>query len=150
MKKVLFVCTANICRSPAAEAIFNALAGDRNIEARAESAGVSALEGRRIPPETATALEEIGVYAGDHRASQVSRSMIEDADLVLTMNDRHMDKIQALLGRLPEYVHVLPEYAMRASGAEVPDPYGYTVSAHRTTVRLLIECIEILLDPLEK
>lgn len=44
MKKVLFVCTANVCRSPMAAAIFNALAEDRDLPFRAESTGVAALE----------------------------------------------------------------------------------------------------------
>lgn len=150
MKKILFICTANICRSPAAEAIFNALAGDREMNARAKSAGVAALEGREMAPETAAALEEIGVYAGEHRASQVSREIVEGADLVLTMNGRHAEKSRSLLGDPPEYIHILPEYATGIPGSSVPDPYGYTISAHRATVRQLLECIEMLLDRLEK
>lgn len=150
VKKVLFVCTANICRSPAAEAIFNALTGDRGMDLRADSAGVSALEGRRISAETAAALEEIGIYAGGHRASQMSRAMIEDADLVLTMNERQVEKIRALPGSIPEYVHVLPEYAPGISASGIPDPYGYTMSAHRATVRLLLECVEAILGMVEE
>jgi protein-tyrosine phosphatase len=150
MKKILFICTANICRSPAAEAIFNALAGDREMNARAKSAGVAALEGREIAPETAAALEEIGVYAGEHRASQVSREIIEGADLVLTMNGRQVEKARSLMGNLPEYVHVLPEYATGVPGSSIPDPYGYTMPAHRATVRQLLEYVEIILDRLEK
>jgi protein-tyrosine phosphatase len=64
LKKVLFVCTANICRSPMAEAIFNALAEDRGLEFRAESAGVAALRDEPMAPNASAALEEIGVYAG--------------------------------------------------------------------------------------
>lgn len=150
MKKVLFICTANICRSPAAAAIFNALAGDRGMDARSESAGVAAREGRRIASETASALEEIGIYAGEHRAAQVSRSMVEDADLVLTMNGRHVERARALLGDLPEYVRVLPEHATGMPGSSIPDPYGYTMPAHRATVRQLLEYVEIMLDRLEK
>jgi protein-tyrosine-phosphatase len=36
---MLFVCTANICRSPMAVGIFDALAGERGLPLRAESAG---------------------------------------------------------------------------------------------------------------
>jgi protein-tyrosine-phosphatase len=150
VKKVLFICTANICRSPAAEAIFNALAGDRKLDVQAVSAGVSAISDRGIAPETAMALEEVGIYAGGHRSTPVTRDMVEVADLILTMNERHVEELRDMLPDLPDYVHVLPEYATGAPGSSIPDPYGYTISAHRATVRQLLECIEILLGRLEK
>jgi protein-tyrosine phosphatase len=50
IKQILLVCTANVCRSPMAEAIFNALAEERGLAWRAESAGVAALEGEDITP----------------------------------------------------------------------------------------------------
>ena len=43
MRKVHFVCTANICRNPIAETIFNALTKDNELPFRAESAGTAAL-----------------------------------------------------------------------------------------------------------
>jgi hypothetical protein len=51
VKKRLFVCTSNLCRSPVAEAVFNDLARERGLEWRAESAGLSALEGERLPED---------------------------------------------------------------------------------------------------
>ena len=61
MKKVLFVCTANVCRSPMAQAIFNALAEDSGLPFRAESAGTAALEGALMAPNAVAVLEEAGV-----------------------------------------------------------------------------------------
>lgn len=150
MKRVLFVCTANICRSPAAEAIFNALVADRGMDYRAESAGVAALEGRTTAKETAAALEEVGIYAGEHRARQVSRLMVEEADLVLAMNGGHVERARTLIGTLPEYAHVLPEYATGVPGSSISDPYGYTMPAHRATVRHILECVEAVLDRLQE
>ncbi len=62
-KKVLFVCRANICRSPMAEAIFNAVAEDRGLAYRAASAGVAALVDEDMAPNARAALEELGIYA---------------------------------------------------------------------------------------
>ena len=60
-KKVLFVCTANICRSPMAEAMFNALAEDKGLPFRAESAGVMALVDEEIEDADENTLPEIMV-----------------------------------------------------------------------------------------
>ena len=67
-RQILFVCTANVCRSPMAEAIFNALAEERGLAWRAESAGVAALVDEDITPNARAALDEVGIYANEHRA----------------------------------------------------------------------------------
>lgn len=45
MKKILFVCTGNTCRSPMAEGIFNSLAKEYHVDAVAESAGFDTEDG---------------------------------------------------------------------------------------------------------
>ena len=142
VKKVLFVCTANICRSPMAEAIFNALSEDENLPFRAESAGTAALEGRTIAPNAVAALEEAGIYSGTHRARRVSEAMIEKADLVLAMTPQHAATIRRLGGNTAGGIHALPEYAMGVKGEGIPDPYGLTMAAYRSTLRQIYEHVE--------
>ena len=122
-KKVLFVCTANVCRSPMAEAIFNALAEERRLAWRAESAGVAALVDEDITPNARAALDEVGIYTGEHRARQVSEAMLAGADLVLAMNQRHVATLRRRFGGLSERIYTLPEYALGAPPKEgIPDP----------------------------
>ncbi len=150
MKKVLFVCTANICRSPMATAIFNTLAAEAKLPYRAESAGVMALEGSPMAPDAIRVLGEIGVpVGGDHRARQVSREMIEGSDLVLAMSPRHIEEMSRFFGALAKSARVLPEYAGIDSARDgIPDPYGLTVSAYRSCARLLFQCIEPVVERL--
>jgi protein-tyrosine phosphatase len=63
VKKVLFVCTANTCRSPMAQAIFDALAEDEGLPFWAESAGTEAPEEAAMA-ENAVATLEAGIYPG--------------------------------------------------------------------------------------
>jgi protein-tyrosine phosphatase len=149
--KVLFVCTANVCRSPMAEAIFEALAEERGLQYRAASAGVAALVDEEITPNARAALEEVGIYAKEHRARQVSEATLREADLVLVMGPRHVATLRRRFGDLSERVYTLPEYALGASPEEgIPDPYGHTMTAFRASVRQLLEYIEGLVKRLER
>lgn len=137
--KVLFVCTANICRSPMAETISTALAAEQRVPWRATSAGVKALVGEGMSPSAVAALEEIGVYSGEHRARQVDPRMLQEADLVLTMTLNHADILRRLSPPDSDKVHTLVAFANGTiEGEGIPDPYGQSMTAHRASVRQLL------------
>lgn len=138
MREVLFVCTANVCRSPMAEVIFTALAEDEGLPYYARSAGVAALVGKTIAPKARAALEEIGLDADGHRARQVDGAMVEGADLVLAMTPKHAATLRRLSGPSSQKVATLLGYATGGPDFEgVPDPYGQSMTAHRASVRQL-------------
>lgn len=150
MKRLLFVCTGNLCRSPAAEAMFNALAEERGLAWRAESAGLSAVEGEPVPDNVGLALGEVGFYAGTHRARKAESRMIGEADLILTMTPRQREKLARLAGGPAEdKLHTLPGYLGEGETGEVPDPHGYPLSTHRTSVRRIYDYVESLVKQLE-
>ncbi len=133
-----------------AEAIFNALAEDRGLDFRAESAGVAALKGEPMAPNAGAALEEIGVYPKDHVARHVSAEMLEEADLVLAMSPRHVAELRRVFGDSFR-VRTLPEYASGASSEEgIPDPYGSTMVAYRASVRQIFGYVDLLVDRLAR
>lgn len=86
MKKVLFVCTGNTCRSPLAEAVFNNLKPDGSYEAR--SAGMMAMNGMPMSEGSRTALTKRGLKE-EHLSQGLTRDLLDWADLVLTMTENH-------------------------------------------------------------
>ncbi|MEW6635231.1 MAG: low molecular weight protein arginine phosphatase [Actinomycetota bacterium] len=145
MNKILFVCTANVCRSPMAEAIFNTLAEDARLPLRAESAGLHALRGELMAGDARAVLAELGIRTREHRARQLEARMLEDAALVLTMNTQHAAEIRRIFGD-PDYkVFTLPEYAGGGTGQkEISDPYGHTRTAFRASARQIVEYVDML------
>src|SRR3712207_267917 len=151
MRTVLFVCTANICRSPMAEAIFNALAEDRRLPYWARSSGLAALEDEPIAPNARAALEEVGIPIGHHRARQVNESMLKEADLVLAMSPRHVVQLRERYGSLSYKVHTLLRYASGAPGDDgISDPYGQAMTAYRASLYQLVGYIDSLVETLRK
>ena len=96
--RVLFVCTANICRSPYMERVARSL-DVPGVEFT--SAGTHGFDGHPVDPPMAARLAEQGIDAGDFRSRRVTQRLIAEADLVLTAEAAHRS---AILEESPEAV----------------------------------------------
>lgn len=83
--KVLFVCTANICRSAYANVMADA-AAIPGVEFK--SAGTHGLVGESIDPPLATIAVRNGATP-THEAQQLTKTLVDEADLILTMGNEH-------------------------------------------------------------
>jgi protein-tyrosine phosphatase len=115
---VLFVCTANVCRSPAA-ALLAATAPGVPDWLVVESAGTRALNGEGVHPATAAALNARGLDGGGHIARDVTRPMVEAADLVLTMTRAQRGDVVRLCPTAVRRAFTLLEFAGLCAQAPV-------------------------------
>lgn len=125
MKRVLFVCMGNICRSPLAEGIARAQARDAGLALQFDSAGTHDYHVGAPPDARACALADArGTPIGDLRARQVQPIDFERFDLILAADRRNLVALQRLrpAGARAELALLL-EWAGAGQGAEVPDPY---------------------------
>lgn len=146
---VLFVCRANICRSPMAESIFNDLARERGVPFAARSAGVEARRGFDMAPNTRTVLQEMGFSAGEHRSRPVTGDMISGAVVVLTMSRNHSEVIRQNFGD-DVAVMTLPEFTGDFAERDISDPYQLTTHAYRAAARRILGYVESGLDRLSR
>ncbi|WP_460704230.1 arsenate reductase/protein-tyrosine-phosphatase family protein [Myceligenerans halotolerans] len=97
---VLTVCTGNICRSPAAEAL---LTSRLDNSVHVASAGTSALVGRPVPERMAELVAAAGGDVTRFAARQATPAMIQEADLILALTVRHrawvVDQVPAAVRR---------------------------------------------------
>lgn len=136
MKKILFVCTGNTCRSPMAEGILNKLAGERNLDVFAKSAGISAAEGSPASVNSVKACEEIGVDISRHRSTQLTNQMFYEADEVVPLTKTHQIIMQDAFKNREKILPAL----------DVPDPFGGDLEEYRLCRDRIKEKIEELLD----
>jgi protein-tyrosine phosphatase len=93
--KVLFLCTANLCRSPMAETLLARHLRDLGVEASIGSAGRGAA-GLGPPPQAVTALAGRGVDLASHRSRSTTVQLLQDANLVVGMAREHVRDAVAL------------------------------------------------------
>lgn len=116
--RVLFVCTANICRSPAMELIARDLAGSADIVFT--SSGTHARDGQRMSTDMSATLPT-GASAG-FRSRHLTAAVLSGADLVLTAEQVHRQHILDDYPQLHRQVFTLGQFA--AAVAELPGLSG--------------------------
>lgn len=95
---VIFVCWGNICRSPMAERVARAFAEQQGLDdVTFTSAGVSSEEtGHPIDARAQRVLTAHGYDASGHRAHRITAADIASADLVIGLEQLHVDRMRSL------------------------------------------------------
>jgi protein-tyrosine-phosphatase len=123
MKTILFVCTANIARSPMAEALFNQKMKAMGLsdQYRAESAGTWAVDGIPAPEDGQQVMRDRGLDTAPHRSRLVTRDMIKSTALVLTMEAGHKEALQIEFRDHRDKILLLTELV--GPPYDISDPY---------------------------
>jgi protein-tyrosine phosphatase len=142
MYSVLFICSANMCRSPMAEVLFKDLFSRRGADADwyISSAGVWAWDGNRASQGAVKAMQRKGIDLSNHRSRLVSQDMIIENDLILVMEQNHKEALQASFPKSARKIFLLSE--MVGMRHDILDPIGGTAADYEDTA----DELEKLLD----
>lgn len=149
MKRILFVCTGNICRSPTADGIARNLAAERGVAAHFEfdSAGTHGYHVGEAPDARAqAAARQRGYDLSMLRARRVREDDFERFDLILAMDSGHYAWLRRqcpahLQGRIGMFL----DYADGHAGEDVPDPYYGGAEGFEQVLDLCEEAVEGIL-----
>jgi protein-tyrosine phosphatase len=151
-RRLLFVCTGNICRSPLAEAIFRSQAEQAGVGAlfEVDSAGTHGWHaGEWADPRARRVGERRGVEVTSI-AREVEAADFERFDLILALDRGHLRELRARCPTpLRERIRLLREWG-EPPGGDVPDPYYSGDEAFEQVFDMLEGCCRRLLAELSR
>ena len=151
IKSVLVVCTGNICRSPMGEGVLRYKFDQAGLShIHLDSAGTSGWDNHIPTSEAISACAEIGVDISSLKSAPISEQMIHDADLTVAMEKHHINDMKKYYRAPAEKLFLLGDFHADEPGMEIKDPYGMTLSFYRTTLNIICQCSDGLIDRISK
>lgn len=133
IRKIIFVCTGNTCRSPMAAALFSDLCRRRGADCpETLSAGLAVFAPSGASAHALNVMKELGFDLSAHVSRQLSKDMWDDETLFVPMTSAHRRALEAA-GVPPENIRAL---------GEISDPFGGGEADYRRCRDLLRERLE--------
>lgn len=140
-QSILFICTANITRSPVAEAMFRRITEEAGEDWEVGSAGVNASNGMMPNQVVAFIMSRRNIPISSHCSRKVTSKLLSQYMWIVVMEEAHKDAILSLNSELKDRVFVFREIANDEilDDYDMPDPTGKEESDYRVLFRILGE-----------
>ena len=155
MKKILFVCHGNICRSPMAEFVFKDMVKKHGLESEfmIASAATSTEEiwngiGNPVYPPAKRELARHGISCEGKRAMQMCRADYEKYDYLIGMDSRNITNMVRIAGGDPEK-KIAKLLAFAGEAGDIADPW-YTGDFEQTYEDIIRGCTALFAQLCEK
>ena len=154
VKKILFVCLGNICRSPAAEGIFKKKIKDRELENLfvVDSAGTG---GWHVGNLADLRMREAALSRGielTSRSRKIDHNDLYEFDHILVMDKDNLNAVKSLIKddmhTMNSKIKLILSFSKKSQLDEVPDPYYGGQNGFENVLNLLDDAIDELIDSL--
>jgi len=144
---LLVICSGNICRSPFAEGYLRMrLAQREQQDVQVRSAGTLGIVGSPASSDSIALAQEAGFDLSEHRSSAVTFDAVDEAGIILVMEEAHRRELARLFPEETARVHLLSEFhpSVRdpARAPDVFDPIGLPLEDYRRCFVLVRDCID--------
>ncbi len=139
MKKILFVCSGNTCRSPMAQGYFNSICDKSKYSS--DSAGIGADESSAISNNAKEVLSQNNILLC-RTSKKLTCALMEEFDYIFPVTQRHAEYI----------MHIYPQYANKVyiMGDDIYDPYGGDIDVYKQCFEQIKAQVNSLYGLLEK
>ena len=152
--KVLFVCLGNICRSPAAQGIFEHIVRENGMQDKIEADSAGTYGGHRgeLPDRRMRTAAMYRGFALTHKSRQVFGLDFLDFDLIIAMDDQNYEDLMHLAPSVEatHKVRRMSEFLQRRKMSYIPDPYYMGVEGFSLVLDLLEDGCQNLFDTIVK
>lgn len=151
--EIVFVCTANTCRSPMAAALFRHALDAQDDPLRSlkvSSAGVSAFPGQPASENTVAALKKVGINMSDHQSQPLSQELVDNALAFFCMTDSHLAMLSYQIDPPPPNAFLMRQFIGPDSDPQIPDPFGGSFTLYEACRDSMVEAIPSLIEVVKK
>ena len=143
-RRILFLCTGNICRSAMAELLLRHWAKTRGLPLETASCGTAAESWYEVPDAAKRLLAAEGVPPFEHKPRLATRAVLREADLILAMTQQHLEHLNE---RFPEFTARTRLFREQAGFGEqdVDDPMGRPDEVFAACLAVIKQSLEALL-----
>lgn len=150
MKKILFVCLGNICRSPLAHGIAQQIARDRGLNLIIDSAGTSNWHVGEAPCTNSIKVAQLhSVDISTQQSRTITKNDITQFEYVIAMDSQNKTDMKAFGFK---NVHLLGDFG-GFKGSDVPDPWFFegtdVMNSFEKVYTMVQTCVEELLRKIE-
>ena len=154
MKKVLFVCLGNICRSPLAEGLFAEAAAAEGVSHQFEidSCGTNGLHDGELPdPRTRKNALSHGLTLS-HHSRKIQSADLDYYDWILVMDDANKRNVEALCqeDRQKQKIHKRRQFDPKEPNADVQDPWYGGEAGFETVFQVIQQNVHFWLKYLQQ
>lgn len=153
MRKILFICTGNICRSPAAESIFKKMIAENFSTGNfvVDSAGTFGMHKPTPPEKEMVEVAKSFGYGINGLSKKATMDNLNTSDLIICMDESNFTDIKRMISvdQLHK-VHRFVEYLEDENLKNIPDPYDNAKSEYEYVFKLIEKGCHTILKNITK